>query len=228
MKIYGDPVLNFCSQKYIDESNIELIKTLDLDIKDNWIRESCSITQTIFDYMPDAKFPPCVNFLGNPLTDKVYVLSFDLSNSLPFLPKNSIDLALTNKIKKNNGLPLTPLQQIELAWIGVETSNDFTIINNNQISGYFFKYLNKKQITQIHKLLLKLVELEYKNIYVPHHSMLKKYVDRTSNHPNRAIKIYPYSSSIMKGYIKVIDPFTTLANKFLEKNECIWWENKWI
>jgi len=224
MKIYGDPVLNFCSQKYIDESNIELIKTLDLDIKDNWIRESCSITQTIFDYMPNTKFPPCVNFLGNPLTDKVYVLSFDLSNSLPFLPKNSINLALTNKIKKNNGLPLTPLQQIELAWIGVETSNDVTIINNNQISGYFFKYLNKKQITQIHKLLLKLVELEYKNIYVPHHSMLKKYVDRMSNHPNRAIKIYPYSGNIMKGYTKVINPFNTLANKFLSKSECIWWK----
>lgn len=227
MIVYGDPQYVFCSQNYvnINACNVTPINQIEPYTTDKWIADNCSITKTVFDYFPDSQYPPCANFLGRPLEDRVYVLSFDPASESIFPHNGPIQFALEQKINEDSGIPKTPLEQLELAWIGVEVERDYIIINNNQISGCFFNYLTRHRITWIHRLLLNFVEKEYpgKTIYIPHHSTLEKFVKRMSDHPNRAIKRSPYSSKVVHGYELLVNPIQTTANKFLSDDECLWW-----
>ncbi len=226
MKVYGNQHRVFCSQNYINVNASSYVELFDATVNttDEWIRDNCSITKTVFDYFPDSQYPPCVNFLGYPLKDRVYVLSFDPTVESIF-PSEAITHALEQKVNEESGVPKTPLDELELAWIGVEVGDDFVIINNNQISGCFFSYLSRHRITWIHRMLIDFIEQEYpdKDIYIPHHSMLEAYVSRMSDHPNRAIKRSPYSSKVVKGYELKTNVLQTRANEFLSNDECVWW-----
>jgi hypothetical protein len=226
MIVYGDPQSVFCSQNYININacDIAQLSTVNVNTRDDWIRDNCSITKTVFDYFPDSQYPPCVNFLGKPLEDRVYVLSFDTSSASIF-PSDAIKHGLEQKVNEESGVPKTPINELELAWVGVEVSEQFVIINNNQISGCFFSYLDRHRVTWIHRMLIDFVEQEYpdKDIYIPHHSMLETYVQRMSDHPNRAIKRSPYSSKVVRGYELKTNAIQTNANKFLSDEECVWW-----
>jgi hypothetical protein len=227
MIVYGDPIRVFCSQNYININACDVAPLTEVDVHttDKWIADNCAITKTVFDYYPDSQYPPCVNFLGRPLEDKVFVLSFDPTAESIFPSSDPIQFALEQKLNEDSGVPKTPLEQLELAWVGVEVADDYVIINNNQISGCFFSYLSRHRITWIHRMLIDFVEKEYpgKTVYIPHHSMLEKYVQRMSAHPNRAIKRSPYSSKVVHGYELQVNPIQTKANELLADFDCVWW-----
>jgi hypothetical protein len=227
MIIYGDALREFCSQNYVNANacNVDVLSEVNVHTTDDWIIKNCVITKTIFDYFPDSQYPPCVNFLGRPLEDRVYVLSFNPAAESIFPSSEPIQFALEQKLNESSGVPKTPLNHLELAWVGVEVADDYVIINNNQISGCFFNYLSRHRVTWIHRMLIDFIEKEYlnKTIYIPHHSMLEKYVQNMSSHPNRAIKRSPYSSKVVHGYTLLVNPIQTKANELLVDSDCIWW-----
>ena len=191
----------------------------------SWL-EVCSITETVFDYIPDCNVPPCVNFLNRPTEDIVLVLSLPVELAHGFgITSQATALAFDLKFDHFNGMPKTFLNELELAWIGIEQGKDFVIINNNQINGAFFPFLSRRQVRDIHRFLIKLVEQRFPNtkILIPHHSLLRKFVERMSDHPNRSIKETPYSGQVVQGYTKTVLDIQTRASDFVSKEESVWW-----
>lgn len=222
----------YLSDTPIPQSQINLLNcdklrinssTINLDLP--WL-DCCSITETVFDYVPNSDVPPCVNFLDQPTKDIVLVLSLPVELVHSFgITSQAISLAYDLKFDHFNGMPKTFLNELELAWIGIEQGKDFIIINNNQINGAFFPFLSRRQVRDIHRFLIKLVEQQFPKtkILIPHHSLLRKFVERMSDHPNRSIKETPYSSQVVKGYTKTILDIQTRANDFVSKEESLWW-----
>lgn len=224
MKLYKSP--SPIRQSQINLLNCEYdICYSNIESKLPWL-DFCSIAETIFDYIPDCDVPPCVNFLNKPTEDIVFVLSLpvELVHTLG-ITSQATNLAYDLKFDHFNGMPKTFLNELELAWIGIEQGTDFIIINNNQINGAFFPFLTRRQVRDIHRLLIKLVEINFpsKKILIPHHSFLRKFVERLSDHPNRSIRETPYSGQVIKGYAKQIMNIQTRASDLVSKEESIWW-----
>lgn len=221
----SDPIL----QSQINLLNVqENVQSISLDCCIDWLLDT-NLTETVFDYIPECDVPPCVNFLGSPTTDKVFVLSISVEHISHFsMNSESIAVAYDLKFDHFNGMPKTHLNELELAWIGIEETDKFIIVNNNQINGAFFPFLTRRQVRDIHKFLLNFVEKYYvgKNIIIPHHSTLRKFVERISKHPNRSIRETPYSSTVVKGYTKQNLSIQTKANDLLTSEELVWWVKK--
>lgn len=192
--------------------NYAIEQVYDINVP-HWLQK-CELTNTVFDYTPDLNiFPPCLNFFGDLLSDRVIVLGIRLENAQGVLSQP----AFVQKSLKNISIPLsgTPRgidNMLPVAWIGYESFNQKIYVNNNQISGYLRNFLDRKQMTQIHLLLLDFLYLfcPDKEIRITHHSNIQKWI-KANGKPGQRYMQFPYTSRVMKKWGKI------------EEQGWLWW-----
>ena len=173
------------------------------DIKvPEWL-QGCELTDTVFDYTADVDiFPPCVNFFGRPLEDRVIVLGIRLeSASGVFAHSGFIEKSLRNISQPLSGTPRGVDNMLPVAWIGLEQYQGSTYVNNNQVSGHLRNLLSRKQLKEIHTLLLDFVE-QHQSVKVAHHTTIAHWIKQHGRQGQRYMQ-FPYTSRVMRGWIKV-------------------------
>ena len=179
----------------------EVSKTVDIKVPE-WL-QACELTDTVFDYTSDASiFPPCVNFFGRPLEDRVTVLGIRLeSASGVFAHSGFIEKSLRNISQPLSGTPRGVDNMLPVAWIGSEQYQGSTYVNNNQVSGHLRNLLSRKQLKEIHILLMDFVE-QRQSVKVAHHTTIAHWIKQHGRQGQRYMQ-FPYTGRVMRGWIKI-------------------------
>lgn len=184
----------------------------DIDVPD-WL-SSCELTKTIFDYIPDLDiFPPCVNFFNHPTGDIVIVLGIRPENANGILADSDFIMkSIRNISVPLSGTPRALDNMIPVGWIGYEKYQDNIYVNNNQVSGHLRSLLTRRQMSDIHQLLLDFLEICHPgfDIRVAHHSSIGRWIQKYGK-PGQRYMEFPYTSRVMRGWEK------------LEEHGWSWW-----
>ena len=192
-----------------NSNQLAVVKSYGIRVPE-WL-QSCELVETVFDYTADPDiFPPCVNFFGNPHQDRVTVLGIRIESAKDiFADKGFVEKSLRNISQPLSGTPRGIDNMLPVAWIGLEQYQGSVYVNNNQVSGHLRNLLSRKQLKEIHTLLIDFVE-QRQSVKVAHHTTIAHWIQQYGRAGQKYMQ-FPYTSRVMRGWIKV------------EEHGWLWW-----